>query len=320
MREERSYFSLFLIKLAQKKLLSYKFKKIKHCQMCGHPTGKHPLLGMRLNQSQGFHPKSKSGIAVGIKQCTNCALIYSSPQPIPYSLQNHYGTPPDNYWKKEYFNIDPTYFSQQIKMAKELLSFKPGMMALDVGAGIGKTMIALDKAGFDTYGFEPSHTFHEKALEEMHINAEKLKNGAIEEVEYDNDSFDFITFGAVFEHLYEPKYCLEKTMNWLKPGGVIHIEVPSSNWLIAKLINKYYRLRCTNYVTNLSPMHTPYHLFEFDIKSFEKLAKNLNYRIAYHQIDVSTLYFIPKLFQPFLRFFMEKSKTGMQLTVYLQKS
>ena len=34
-------------------------------------------------------------------------------------------------------------------------------------------------------------------------------------------------------------------------------------------------MRGTNYVTNISPMHSPFHLYEFGLKSFEELGKKI---------------------------------------------
>src|SRR5690606_24721726 len=110
---------------------------------------------------------------------------------------------------------------------------------LDIGAGLGKAMLSMDHAGFETYGLEPSIPFHQKAITVMGIPIEKLKLGAIEELDYEQNTFDFITFGAVYEHLYDPSYCMEKAMKWLKPNGILHAEVPSSNWLMPKLMNFY---------------------------------------------------------------------------------
>ncbi len=193
------------------------------------------------------------------------------------------------------------------------------MKALDVGAGLGKGMISLSKNGFDTYGFEPSASFYEKAISAMGISRERLKLDRIENVNYPGNQFDFITFGAVFEHLYHPAACLEKAMGWLKPGGIIHVEVPSSSYLIARLFNGYYRLRGTNYVTNISPMHVPFHLYEFGLKSFEALGKRLGYKIEKQRYEVCEIMHIPKLFHPFLKKYMQWTKTGMQMTVYLRK-
>jgi len=301
--------------------LKYYFEEIEHCEMCGEATVNHKLLGQRLNRSQGLSPKKKSGITVSVKKCRQCNLIYSYPQPIPFDIQDHYGVPPESYWSDaEYFQVTPGYFATQIQAAKELLSNASDLTALDVGAGLGKCMIALESAGFVAYGLEPSNSFYERALSQMKIDPGKLKLGTVETVDYCDNSFDFITFGAVFEHLYHPALCLGRALKWLKPGGIIHIEVPSSKWLISKLVNFYFRLSGTNYVTNLSPMHSPFHLYEFDLKSFELLGKKLKFQIEKHQYDVGDVAIIPRITAPFFKKYMKWTDTGMQLTVYLKKN
>lgn len=315
----------------------YSFRQISKCEMCGDATKQHKILGQRLNQSQGLNPKAKIGISVSIQKCNNCGLLYSNPQPIPNNLQDHYGTPPEEYWSSNYFKWDPSYFKSQIEDLKSLMVLKSSnahsthththtpeqdlkLKALDIGAGLGKSMLSLEAAGFEAYGFEPSKPFYERAIGDMNINKSRLKLGAMEEVEYGSEEFDFITFGAVFEHLYEPAACLEKAMEWLKPGGIIHIEVPSADWLVAKIYNLYYRLRGTNYVSNLSPMHAPFHLHEFTLDSFQEQANMHNFEIVKSRYDVGSIYHLPALLHPLLRFIMKIRKSGLQLTVYLKKN
>ncbi|HKC34422.1 MAG TPA: methyltransferase domain-containing protein, partial [Chitinophagaceae bacterium] len=183
------------------KQLRYYFNYVDTCNMCGSSSGEHKILGQRLNQSQGYNPRSKTGISVSVMKCRNCNLIFSNPQPVPFDIQDHYGVPPENYWRPDYFNVDKNYFSHQIKTTKSLSQFKEGMRALDIGAGLGKCMISMENSGYDVFGFEPSVTFYQKAIEKMKIAPEKLKLGMIEEVDYPDNFFDFITFGAVLEHL-----------------------------------------------------------------------------------------------------------------------
>ncbi len=297
----------------------YFFEEVVACEMCGDDSFKHKIKGFRLNKSIGLSPKKRDGIAVAVKKCSNCALLYSSPQPIPFDIQDHYGIPPESYWRGEYFKWDREYFKNEISKAKKLLDFKDGMKALDIGAGLGKGMLSLSHAGFDAYGFEPSKPFFERALSEMKIDSQRLKLGMIEDMEYENSQFDFITFSAVFEHLYHPAQSLEKALRWLKPGGVIHIEVPSSKHLIAKFFNFYYRLRGTNFVTNLSPMHEPFHMYEFGFKSFTELGKKLQFQLVDHTYHVCE---IPSMLRPFhflLRSYMKRTNSGMQLEVWLKK-
>lgn len=287
--------------------------------MCGAIPEQHRILGQRLNQSQGFNPKSKIGITTSVMKCRSCSLIFSNPQPVPFDIQDHYGVPPENYWNTEYFTIDPKYFDHQIATTKKLSQFQAGMKALDIGAGLGKCMISLESAGYDVYGFEPSVPFYQKALEKMNISEDKLKLGMIETVDYPENFFDFVTFGAVLEHLYDPSAALQKALKWLKPGGLIHIEVPSAQYLIPKIFNFYFRLRGTNFVNNISPMHKPYHLFEFGLKSFQHNSATHGYEIAHHEYYVCDIYFLPRITHPFLKWYMQKTNTGMQLAVWLRK-
>lgn len=286
--------------------------------MCGSSTEQHKILGKRLNQSQGKNPKNKKGITTTICKCTDCGLIYSNPQPVPFDLQDHYGVPPENYWKAEYFKVEKDYFETEINRYKELATFKEGTKFLDIGAGLGKAMINTSKAGFDAYGFEPSKPFHERAINKMGISADKLKLGMIEDVDYPENSFGFISFGAVLEHLYTPAESINKAMKWLKPNGLMHIEVPSSDWLINKIINLSYSLKGTDYVGNLSPMHTPFHLYEFALQSFAAHAKQNNYEIAFHEYFVCQTY-MPKIISPILHWYMKKTDKGMQLSIWLRK-
>jgi ubiquinone/menaquinone biosynthesis C-methylase UbiE/rRNA maturation protein Nop10 len=304
--------------LSMRKEIRYQFVSVDKCNMCGSDAKSHKIIGRRLNQSQGINPKSKLGITTTIVKCSDCGLIYANPNPVPFDLQDHYGVPPEDYWKESYFVVDDSYFQHQIETIKKLADFKAGMKSLDIGAGLGKAMIALSNAGFDAYGFEPSKQFHERAITKMGIDPKKLTLGMIEQVEYPANNFDFISFGAVLEHLYDPSGSIVKALQWLKPGGFIHIEVPSSDWFVHKLINLFYRLRLSDYVGNLSPMHDPYHLYEFGLKSFEKHASQHNYEIAFHEYDVCHTY-MPKVLDVVLKPYMKKTNTGMQLTVWLRK-
>lgn len=301
------------------KAVKYNFIPVEQCEMCHDKSINHKVMDQRLNMSQGLSPRKKSGITVSVMQCNHCGLIYSSPLPLPENLQDHYGVPPESYWIPSYFEVSDSYFYLETITLKKLQEFHSGMKALDVGAGIGKCMKVLEKYGYDTFGFEPSIPFYTKAIEKMGISPSKLSLGQMEDVNYPADYFDFITFGAVFEHLYHPATALQKAMSWLKPGGIIHMEIPSADYLISKLINLYYQIRVTNFVTNISPMHTPFHLYEFTRKSFDLLAKKLGFEVVHEEYMVGDNPVIPKIVTPILNKIMESSNTGLQLIIWLKK-
>jgi 2-polyprenyl-3-methyl-5-hydroxy-6-metoxy-1,4-benzoquinol methylase len=302
----------------QNKELRYTFRYIDKCNMCGAHTETNKILGKRLNQSQGKNPKKKSGITTTVLRCSTCGLIYSNPLPIPFDIQDHYGVSPENYWKENYFTVEENYFTGATDRLKKMMSIKSGMKSLDIGAGLGKAMLVLSKLGFDTYGFEASEQFYERAISKMGISPDKLKLGKIEDVDYPGNHFDFISFGAVLEHLYDPSDSINKALKWLKPGGIIHIEVPSADWLISKIINTFYKLRGTDYIGNISPMHVPYHLYEFSINSFKEHSKKYNYEIELYEYYVCETY-MPKIADFILKPIMKWTNSGMQLCVWLRK-
>lgn len=297
--------------------LRYEFIPVSKCEMCG--SQRHKILGVRMNRSQGGGPRQISGIGVSVKQCLDCRLIFSDPRPKPNKLSDHYGLPPESYWTDpSRWEVPVSYFEREIAEAKQLLNFRGGMTALDIGAGLGKAMAAMTRAGFDVYGIEPSETFRAKAVERMGIPEDRLQLAGVENAHFPEASFDFVTFGAVLEHLQEPALAIEKAMRWLKPGGVVQAEVPSSRWLISKIANAFFAMHGVNYVTNLSPMHSPFHLYEFDLDSFRKHGAIAGYEVALHRTEVCTIYHVPRMVHPLLRTYMKRTGTGMQLVVWLR--
>lgn len=298
--------------------MEYSFKEIKQCETCGKEE--FYFLGIRLNKHQGLSPRRKRGIGIPIVKCRNCNLVFPNPMPIPKSITQHYGKPAEDYWKPEYFVISENYFKSEIETVKGLLDLKQGMTALDIGAGIGKGMVSLLKNGWEVYGIEPSKEFYEKAISKFEIDKNRFFNLPLEKASFEDNMFDFITYGAVFEHLYNPFELLEKSLGWLRKGGGIHIEVPSSDWFIGKIFNFYYKIIGTNFVTNLSPMHTPYHIYEFHLDSFKEISNRLGLSIVKHDYQVCSIPYVPKVFHPILKKYMHLTNQGMQLCIYLKKN
>ena len=296
--------------------MRYAFKPVAACDMCGSTDFQ--MLGMRLSASQGLRPRRAEGISVPVKRCCNCALVFADPQPVPDNISDHYGLPPEDYWDAAAFSWSPDYFAAEIETAKRLIDFVPRMAALDIGVGLGKATKSLAAAGFDVWGIEPSPSFRDQALQKMGLDAERVQLATVEAADFPEAQFDFITFGAVLEHLYSPSLALKRALRWLKPGGVIQAEVPSSKWLVARIINAWFRISGTNYVTHLSPMHPPYHLYEFGLRSFELNGGRLGYSIAHHQFMTCTVMHLPA--KPLFRRIMDATDTGMQLTVFLRKN
>ena len=123
----------------------------------------------------------------------------------------------------------------------------------------------------------------------------------------------------MLEHLADPSAAMKKAVGWLKPTGVLYVQVPSSNWLFSKILNTYFRFIGTELVTNLSPMHAPFHLYEFSLESFRRNGEINNYEIkAKHFIEGD--HFLPKRFTPLIDKFLNATNTQMQVEVWLQRT
>jgi hypothetical protein len=58
------------------------------------------------------------------------------------------------------------------------------------------------------------------------IPEDSLALAGVEDAKLPAEHFDFISFGAVLEHLQSPCQAIERAIGWLKPGGIIQAEVP----------------------------------------------------------------------------------------------
>jgi SAM-dependent methyltransferase len=253
-------------------------------------------------------------------RCQACGLVYANPLPIPADIAQHYGGAPEEYWHKNEYLAAGQDFSPQIAVFRDVWEPRGSAppVALDVGAGLGHCMRALGAAGFDTYGIEPGEAFRRAAIEHG-VSEDRLALATVESATYEPGTFDFVTFGAVLEHLADPAGIIERVKGWLAPGGLIHAEVPSSDWLTSRIVNRTYKLQGLDYVTNLSPMHPPYHLYEFTRRSFELHGAGAGYDVVFVRRMTGRDVFLPGP-APAWRWLMSRTGTEMQLEIWLRAS
>jgi SAM-dependent methyltransferase len=287
--------------------------------MCGQPTVNAKTLGRRLNTHQGVRPRRRHGVTTTVQRCRGCGLVFPNPMPLPTTVAQHYDVPPEHYWTDEYLehgSSSAEYYGAEFR--RRWSGKRPRPKALDVGAGVGHGMIALQEAGFDTWGIEPSGSFRAKALRRGDIPADRLLHAAIETADLPDQEFDFINMAAVVEHLVDPAGSVERAMRWLALGGLIWIGVPSSDWLMARMLNLAYRLQGLDFVTNTSPMHPPFHLYEFTRRSFEAHGQRAAYRVVDSRALVCDT-FMPRALQTAAYRLMAATGTGMILEVWLAR-
>lgn len=297
---------------------AFRFVAARACAMCGALPGAFRRMGRRLDGHQGLAPARRPGVAVTVVRCGACGLVFPDPMPLPASVEALYGVAPAEYWPADYLQSAPGYMDGQCAIARDLLGGRAGLAALDVGAGIGKGVLALERNGFRAVGLEPSRAFRVHALRHMGLRPDQIIPGSVEDAELPPASFDYVHCGAVLEHVPEPGRALGRVLTWTRPGGIVHAEVPSAAWLLGRGMNAWYRVTGQGFVTNTSPMHPPYHLYEFTVASFRAAAASLPCALERHEVwrgDVLG----PRVLHPLWGWLMDATGTGMQLAVWLRK-
>jgi SAM-dependent methyltransferase len=95
---------------------------------------------------------------------------------------------------------------------------------LDIGCGYGRFLGSLSDTNWKLTGTEISETAIAHVAET--VPAAEVHQGLIEDVDFDDGSFDAITMIAVLEHVKDPKATLERVTRWLAPGGLLLVQVP----------------------------------------------------------------------------------------------
>jgi len=264
---------------------TYTFKNVERCNMCHADSSYQKMIGRRLNGSNGRNPNGKIGISTTIVRCKKCGLVYSNPMPVPYDWRMHYDLDVSDYYPDDFLEIavEGIHYKGEIDFLNIFKNYYKGTgrpSILDIGSGIGSTLLNYKRAGFDIYGMEPSDSFYEKSRQFLGEDFKNIQHAIFENAKFDDEQFDFIFSFNVLEHVYDPNAMIVQALKWLKPGGLLGLMMPSSTWLTAKLFNFYYRLLGSDFVTHLSPMHNPYHMYEFDERCFHENAKINNYEVS----------------------------------------
>ena len=90
---------------------------------------------------------------------------------------------------------------------------RDGSRVLDAGAGRGRVLAELARAGYAPEGIDP-------APRGPGVAAESIE-------EHDDDGLDAVVLWHVLEHLEAPEDSLERVGGWLRPGGLLVVAVPN---------------------------------------------------------------------------------------------
>jgi 2-polyprenyl-3-methyl-5-hydroxy-6-metoxy-1,4-benzoquinol methylase len=138
----------------------------------------------------------------------------------------------------------------------------PGRL-LDFGCGWGFFLAVAKDRGWEPYGLEPlpGHSVYARAKFGIPVVTNTLREDTFPE-----GFFDIITAFQVFEHLPNPSTELTKIRHFLKPGGLVLIEVPNIETWGVRLLGKHHR------------HFTQDHLYFFSPSTLDALVRSRGFR------------------------------------------
>jgi 2-polyprenyl-3-methyl-5-hydroxy-6-metoxy-1,4-benzoquinol methylase len=215
------------------------------------------------------------GVECKVWRCGGCGLILPNPMPIPVNgMEQHYGVDPGEYFEHHDVEQKDRGADALVSQAESLIGTRGKL--LDVGAGRGEVLRAAKMAGWEVSGIELSAGFADYASK--HSGIEVLRT-PLEHCGFPDGSFDVVILSAVLEHLYNPNEVLSEISRILRPGGALFLDVPNEAGLYFHIGNLYQRLRARDWVVNLAPTFSPFHVFGFTPKSLRALLSKHGFEV-----------------------------------------
>jgi len=140
---------------------------------------------------------------------------------------------------------------------------------LDIGCGMGYFLLACRGCGYDVEGMDISADSAAYVRGELEI---PVAVGTIDGVDYPPASFDIITMWHFLEHAREPVKYIEKARQWLKPDGILVVDVPNYEGTDAR--------KRWDHWTGWS---LPYHFYHFTPETLQKLLAKQGFRTMRHK-------------------------------------
>ncbi|HCX14757.1 MAG TPA: hypothetical protein DGZ24_05520 [Rhodospirillaceae bacterium] len=176
--------------------------------------------------------RDRHGEKLSTVLCCDCGHVFTNPAPSSNALADYYRDIYRQDYKKvtipkrkHIYRAGISALNRLTRLARHI---NTGVRIIDIGAGGGEFVYLLSKRNFDAIGIEPHTGYTNYAREEYKID---MRAGTLETIEFLTESTEAVTMHHVLEHTSSPMAALKQVWKWLKPGGVIAIEVPNlASW------------------------------------------------------------------------------------------
>lgn len=163
--------------------------------------------------------------------------------------------------------------AKEVALATSLVPAR-GARVLDIGAGTGRFIAAMQQLGADVKGIELSDASVIYARREHGLSLHKQAVGSAF-WHAQEGSFDLITMWDVLEHVDFPLSTLRDAAALLRPGGFLVIDTPSRDGTFHRIGDLTYRLSMGRFPTLLDLMYSSHAFGHKQILSLQELRELL---------------------------------------------
>jgi 2-polyprenyl-3-methyl-5-hydroxy-6-metoxy-1,4-benzoquinol methylase len=160
--------------------------------------------------------------------CRRCGLVWTNPRPSRADVDRYYATR----YRSDYQKSSAPTVRKVLRGVIGALDRKhhllpllqPESRVLDVGCGAGELVYLLRAAGLAASGLEPDEQFATFCRDTLALPVE---TGTVEKASVAADTFDMVTMFHALEHVADPLGTMKRIRGWLRPEGLVVIEVPN---------------------------------------------------------------------------------------------
>ncbi len=223
------------------------------CNLCGS------------GDAEQIRTKDRHGAPLRSVICRQCGLVWTDPRPAPEQVREFYAQEYRLDFKGTY-QPKPKHTYRSGKVALDRVQrlrdvLKPGMRILDVGAGGGEVVYVLRAMGYDATGFEPNEGYARYAAEVLGL---PVRQGFHQDCLVEPESQDVVTMFHMVEHLEGPFEALQNVYAWLRPGGLLVVEVPNVEAVCQQPHTQFHRG----------------HLYHFNLPTLEKTGERAGFSVV----------------------------------------
>jgi SAM-dependent methyltransferase len=215
-------------------------ESLKVCPICASdgPT-------LRLQAPDRFHMRTDT---YELRECRQCSFVWLDNMPALEEMAYHYGA---DYHRAVTASGETKLLKRWRPTRDKVLKMGRGDALLDVGCSSGGFLRTLQGGPWKLHGLEISPDEARKAEE---TSGAEVFVGTVLDAPFVPQRFDVITAFHFLEHAHKLKEVVGRMWEWLKPGGIIYIQVPNIEGFEAHIFKSYwYGLELPRHLWHFSP-------------------------------------------------------------------